>query len=207
MARKTKEEAENTRTDILNAALDCFYEKGFSKTSFDDIAQRISMTKGAVYWHFKDKGELLAALIQYHIKDRFEPMKDECGVPRNLDELREFFVREISYITSNSDLQKFLFFVMAQVEWSDAVFNKVIERLGDIRIFGLDIVQKALTSVQKNGQLMPDVKVNEAALAIMNLWRGSLHYYVSNQNSQSVELDKSFLYGLDIVLNQLRKEC
>ena len=116
-------------------------------------------------------------------------------------------MREISYITSNSDLQKFLFFVMAQVEWSDAVFNKVIERLGDIRIFGLDIVQKALTSAQKNGQLMPDVKVNEAALAIMNLWRGSLHYYVSNQNSQSVELDKSFLYGLDIVLNQLRKEC
>ena len=206
MGRKTKEETENTRASILNAALDCFYEKGFSKTSFDDIAARINMTKGAVYWHFKDKGELLAALIQYHIKDQFEPMKKEFGLPNSLQSLRDLFVREIKYIESSSDLQKFLFFVMAQVEWSDAVFNSVIEKLGDIRILGLDIVQKALTSVQKSGQLMPGTNVNNAALAIMSLWRGSLYYYVLNQKSQNVKLGRSFLYGLDMILNQLRKE-
>ena len=206
MGRKTKEETENTRASILNAALDCFYEKGFSKTSFDDIAARINMTKGAVYWHFKDKGELLAALIQYHIKDQFEPMKKEFGLPNSLQSLRDLFVREIKYIESSSDLQKFLFFVMAKVEWSDAVFNSVIEKLGDIRILGLDIVQKALTSVQKSGQLMPGTNVNNAALAIMSLWRGSLYYYVLNQKSQNVKLGRSFLYGLDMILNQLRKE-
>ncbi|MDO4184290.1 MAG: TetR family transcriptional regulator [Rhodospirillales bacterium] len=207
MVRKTKEETENTRARILDAALDCFYERGFSRTSFDDIAKRINMTKGAVYWHFKEKGELLAALMQYHIKDRFEPVKAEGGVPKCLEDLRKLFAREIDYIVRNSDLQKFLFFVMAQVEWSDEVFNKVMEKLGDIRIFGLDIVQKALTSAQKNGQLRPDVKVDDAALAIMNLWRGSLHYYVSNLNSPMVNLGESFLYGLDMMINQLRKEC
>ncbi len=206
MGRKTKEETENTRAGILEAALDCFYEKGFSKTSFDDIAARINMTKGAVYWHFKDKGELLAALIQHHIKDQFEPMKKKFGLPNSLQSLRDLFVREIKYIESSSDLQKFLFFVMAQVEWSDAVFNSVIEKLGDIRILGLDIVQKALTSAQKSGQLMPGTNVNDAALTIMSLWRGSLYYYVLNQKSQSVKLGRSFLYGLDMILNQLRKE-
>ena len=206
MGRKTKEETENTRASILEAALDCFYEKGFSKTSFDDIAVRINMTKGAVYWHFKDKGELLAALIQHHIKDKFEPMKKKFGMPNSLQSLRDLFVREVEYIENNSDMKKFMFFIMAQVEWSDTVFNSVIEKLGDIRILGLDIVQKALTSAQKSGQLMPGTNVNNAALAIMSLWRGSLYYYVLNQKSQSVKLGKSFLYGLDMILNQLRKE-
>lgn len=205
--RKTKEDTENTKARILEAALDCFYERGFSRTSFDDIAQRINMTKGAVYWHFKDKGELLAALIQYHIKDKFEPMKEKGGVPADLNELRKLFVREINYIEHNPDLQKFMFFVMAQVEWSDAIFNKVAEKLGDIRVFGLDIIQKALTSAQKNGQLMSGVNIKTAALVIVNQWRGALYYYVLKRESSNVSLKKSFLYGLDMILNQLRKEC
>lgn len=204
--RKTREETENTRMRIMRAALDCFYERGFSRTSFDDIAKRINMTKGAVYWHFKDKGELLAALIQHHIKNQFEPVKTKSGVPNDLQGLRDLFVREIEYIESNSDLQKFIFFVMAQVEWSDAVFNKVVEKLGDIRVLGLDIVQKALTSAQKSGQLCSGIDVNDSALVIMGLWRGALYYYVANKKSPKVKLGKSFLYGLDMILNQLRKE-
>ncbi len=46
MARKTREETENTRAQILQSALDCFYEKGFSRTTFEDIAARINLTKG-----------------------------------------------------------------------------------------------------------------------------------------------------------------
>ena len=60
MGRKTKAETENTKTQILQAALDSFYEKGFSKTSFDDIAKRIGMTKGAVYWYFRNKPDIVA---------------------------------------------------------------------------------------------------------------------------------------------------
>lgn len=55
MVRKTKEEAENTRREILKAALEVFYQKGYSRTTFDEIAARINLTKGAVYWHFKNK--------------------------------------------------------------------------------------------------------------------------------------------------------
>lgn len=73
MARKTREESENTKVLILKSALDCFYEKGFSRTTFEDIALRIHLTKGAVYWHFKNKAELLAELIRQRVaKDREE---------------------------------------------------------------------------------------------------------------------------------------
>ena len=64
MPRRTKEEAEKTRQEILFSALDIFYEKGYSKTTFDEIAKRINLTKGAVYWHFRNKPDIIAALIK-----------------------------------------------------------------------------------------------------------------------------------------------
>ncbi|MDO4161819.1 MAG: TetR/AcrR family transcriptional regulator, partial [Pseudomonadota bacterium] len=61
--RRTKEDAEQTRQAILASAVDIFYEKGYSKTTFDEIAKRINLTKGAVYWYFRNKPDIVAALI------------------------------------------------------------------------------------------------------------------------------------------------
>ena len=63
MARKTKEETLATRDGILDAAEACFQESGIANTSLEKIAARAGFTRGAVYWHFKNKGEILAAVI------------------------------------------------------------------------------------------------------------------------------------------------
>ena len=64
MARRTKEDAEATRNKLLDAALEVFYEKGVTGASLTDVAVAASVTRGAIYWHFKDKMDLLGALIQ-----------------------------------------------------------------------------------------------------------------------------------------------
>ena len=61
--RKTKEEAEKTRGNILKSALKVFLKNGYSKTSLADIAENAGYTRGAVYWHFKDKSEILEKII------------------------------------------------------------------------------------------------------------------------------------------------
>lgn len=63
MARRTKEEAEGTREAIIEAAIDTFLDKGVAKSSLDQIARNAGVTRGAVYWHFKDKEDLLNTLI------------------------------------------------------------------------------------------------------------------------------------------------
>ena len=64
MPRKTKEEAERTRARILASALALFVKKGYEHTTFTDIAARLKMTKGAVYWHFETKEALLVSLVE-----------------------------------------------------------------------------------------------------------------------------------------------
>ena len=58
MARKTKLQAQETRQHILDAAVQEFSRRGVSATSLTDIATVAGVTRGAIYWHFKNKVEL-----------------------------------------------------------------------------------------------------------------------------------------------------
>ncbi|MBB3611741.1 TetR family transcriptional regulator [Rhizobium sp. BK602] len=60
--RRTKEDAAKTREEVLAAAAAVFYEHGVSGSSLEKIASRAGVTRGAIYWHFKDKAEVLTAL-------------------------------------------------------------------------------------------------------------------------------------------------
>ena len=62
MARRTKEEAQETRTLILDTAEQVFRDRGVSRTSLAEIAQRAGVTRGAIYWHFQDKADLFTAM-------------------------------------------------------------------------------------------------------------------------------------------------
>src|SRR6476659_11387172 len=64
MARRTKEEAQETRARLLDAAEQVFHDKGVAHASLEDIAAAAKVTRGAIYWHFKDKAELFDAMMQ-----------------------------------------------------------------------------------------------------------------------------------------------
>jgi TetR/AcrR family transcriptional regulator, acrAB operon repressor len=64
MARKTKIEAAITREQLLDAAERVFRERGVSRTSLAEVAAAAGVTRGAVYWHFKDKADLFEAMCE-----------------------------------------------------------------------------------------------------------------------------------------------
>ncbi|MBA1201475.1 TetR family transcriptional regulator [Pseudomonas capeferrum] len=63
MARKCKEEADKTHGLLLDAAEQVFSERGYAHATFHDIAERAGLTRGAIYWHFSDKYQLLEAVL------------------------------------------------------------------------------------------------------------------------------------------------
>lgn len=62
--RRTKLESEQTRRQILDAAEECFREKGITRTTLQMIAARAGCTRGAIYWHFSEKHDLLKEVIE-----------------------------------------------------------------------------------------------------------------------------------------------
>ncbi|MFG6666323.1 TetR family transcriptional regulator [Halomonas sp. HNIBRBA4712] len=81
MARKTKAEAAATREALLNAAEEVFFDKGVARTSLEQVARHAGVTRGAVYWHFKNKGDLFMALVE-QVRMPFQSLVDEV---KNVD--------------------------------------------------------------------------------------------------------------------------
>ena len=63
MARRTKADAQATRDKLLDTAEHLFLAKGVARTSLNDIAVEAGTTRGAIYWHFKDKADLFNAMM------------------------------------------------------------------------------------------------------------------------------------------------
>ncbi|MEO8599476.1 MAG: TetR family transcriptional regulator [bacterium] len=88
MARCTKEKALETRERILDAAEDVFHAKGVSNTSLADVADAADVTRGAIYWHFKNKADLFDAMCQ-RIRLPMQTLCDAMTDENNGDPLGE----------------------------------------------------------------------------------------------------------------------
>ena len=70
--KRTKEEAKKTREIIMKCAVQAFIEKGYEKTSLAYIAEKAGLTKGAIFWHFKDKSSILDEIIDLYDKEAID---------------------------------------------------------------------------------------------------------------------------------------
>lgn len=61
--RKTKDDAERTCQSIMKCALNLFVGKGVATTNMEMIAKCANISRGAIYWHFKNKEQIIESLV------------------------------------------------------------------------------------------------------------------------------------------------
>lgn len=200
MARRTKEEAEATKKAISIATLEIFCEKGYSRTTFDEIAKRINLTKGAVYWHFRNKADILSEII----RKTFEITRNIIAikVPKidSLEQLKQYMHEELKLIENNPEYRQCLYFVFHQMEWSEAILNKVSTDVKSITDFNKEQIKKALKNEQESKQIKPELNIEDIIECIDGLWMSILRNIVipgADFNEFKRLLDVSF----EIVLN------
>jgi TetR/AcrR family acrAB operon transcriptional repressor len=92
--KRTKEEAAQTRQDLMDAALLVFSQQGYQAARLTDIARAAGVTRGAIYHHFGSKAELYSTLME-------EASAQESGaVQAAIDEggsLSEIMARILTY--------------------------------------------------------------------------------------------------------------
>ncbi|QNP50332.1 TetR family transcriptional regulator [Diaphorobacter aerolatus] len=117
MARRTKAEADETRTRLLDAAEEVFFEKGVSRTSLGDIAQRAGATRGAVYWHFKDKVDLFSSMLNRVCMPFDELCDDLYGDMPPLVRIRESIRNVFENVTLDERRRKIFDTAMFKMEY------------------------------------------------------------------------------------------
>ncbi len=119
MVRRTKEDAIATRNGLIDAAERVFYDKGVSRASLSDIALAAGTTRGAIYWHFKDKVDLFNAMM-----DRVTlPLEQGYGefeasvCPDPLQRLRAVMALVLESVASDERTRRVFEIAMHKVEY------------------------------------------------------------------------------------------
>ncbi|MDR0217165.1 MAG: TetR family transcriptional regulator [Comamonas sp.] len=205
MARRTKAEADETRTKLLDAAEEVFFEKGVSRTSLGDIALRAGATRGAVYWHFKDKVDVFSSMLARICMPFDEICDDKYGELPPLQRIRHSMLVVFESMDGDERRRKVFetaLFKMEYVGELEAVRERHVEsaRLSQEK-FTRDLILAA-----EEQSLRLAVSPQEAALGLHSLFVGLIHGWVLNQGSfplvdvgmMSVEV---YLSGLGFRLN------
>jgi AcrR family transcriptional regulator len=87
-----------TRTRILQTALELFSERGFDGTTLQQIADRLGFTKAALYYHFRSKDDLLQALLTPAMTGMKELLDAHDGLPNTPAQRRRFIEEYLDYL-------------------------------------------------------------------------------------------------------------
>jgi TetR/AcrR family acrAB operon transcriptional repressor len=126
--RRTKEEAARTRRAIVEAALACFDRHGIAHTTLEQIAAQASVTKGAVYWHFRGKREILRAIreeLSLPLLDRADCTLLNSGERAPLERVARFLEGMLEAIETDPRTRRALTVMQYKCEYADELAQEL----------------------------------------------------------------------------------
>ena len=194
MARRTRDEAAETRNSILDAAEHVFSKRGVSHTSLEDIARAAGVTRGAIYWHFKNKSELFTAMVNRvslpieAIVDR--SAEDKAANPLVL--LKEAAVGALKRTATDPQCQRVFDIVTHKCEYLEDMAD-VRERISQIKCNCVARTEKAIRNAIKRGLLPKDLDARLAAVGLDAMISGLISNWLADRTYVKLERDAEAL--------------
>lgn len=202
MARRTKADAQTTRNNLLDAAEQLFQSRGVSHTSLNDIATAAGTTRGAIYWHFKDKADLFNAMME-RVTLPLEQTLVVAYVEQSahpVAEIRSAMLEALRLIATDEQTCRVLKIATHQVEYT-ADMGAVLER--HLSVHG-GCVARNHAALQRafaaRGQ-PPPMALDFAARGLQVLVEGLVHQWLLN--TEAFDLQANGRAALDVYLRGL----
>ncbi|MGJ1195568.1 TetR/AcrR family transcriptional regulator [Sphingobacterium spiritivorum] len=193
--------AETTRLTILQKAFELIYTKGYQTSSVDDILATTQVTKGAFYYHFKNKDEMGVAIINelmkpVLIKSFIEPLQHAENPLEAIYQLMYHLLMENDFLKVEYGCPA-ANFTQEMTPWN-ADFSKA---LNDISRQWVNIMTAVIEKGQQNGSVRKDVNAQQVTLFIMSGYWG-IRNFGKLENSKKVYIP--YLNELENYLNSLK---
>ncbi|MBS1190865.1 MAG: transcriptional regulator, TetR family [Rhodocyclaceae bacterium] len=183
MVRKTKEEANRTRQQIVDAARAVFHQCGVSRTTQEKVAQAAGVTRGAVYWHFKDKAELFLAVREdafVSLRERTDSTLDPDNYANPLDAI-EAALRDFYRVLEECPILRQVFEIMVlRCEYVDE-FAPVLAEVNRPAVEFLAKVETAYRRAAAKGFLRHGLTPTAAARDTWAFTTGLLHLLLESE--------------------------
>ena len=186
----TREAALATRESLIDAAQTVFRREGVTRTSLAEVAAAAGVTRGAIYWHFANKADLLNALwnevlLIYTPLARASESRDE---PDPLGRLKELYVRFLGRLADDprqQQLIRILFDQKSGGEDLDLIRTRHLETLHERN----RSVQTVLRNGIDRGQLPADLDVRLGTIAVVSFMHGLIANWVLTPDLFDIKRD------------------
>lgn len=188
MARKTKEEAQATRSTILDAAETLFQARGVSSTSLQDIASAAGVTRGAIYWHFQDKSDLFNAMMDRAVAPLSlaidQLLVGQGGSP--LATVRAKMALLLRSVEADLAMRRVFEIATRKVEWVDEL-AAAREQQNRLRAQYIEQMAVLLKDAQAAGEVDPACDALDLAFALHALVDGLLQNWLIDPGRLSLQ--------------------
>jgi AcrR family transcriptional regulator len=165
MPRVVPEYKEKARDRIVEAALEVFTKKGYHDTTMDDIAERLGVSKGALYLYFKSKEELYRAILNarfHNLTDLLRSTASDGQTPAKTCE--EFF----EDLTKDSSSLGHSFEVISEASRNPVLAKVVRENYRDT----VEVIEQCLKEWRREGSFRKDIDTHMLAEGLVALFDG-----------------------------------
>ena len=98
----------DTRSRVQKVALELFAEQGYEKTSLREIAERLGVTKAALYYHFKSKEDIVHSFTDDYFAELDALLDWAKDQPRGDESRRELLDRYVGVVLASNEVFRFL---------------------------------------------------------------------------------------------------
>ena len=214
MARRTKEDAIATRNGLIDAAEHVFREKGVSRASLGDIALAAGATRGAIYWHFKDKVDLFGAMmdrVTLPLEQGYGGFEaSTCSDP--VQRLRSVMAMVLRSVTSDERTRRVFEIALYKVEYVSDLMDLRERHLAAADKFTKQLARDFELATQLQGVSLP-MTSGEAAIGLHALFDGLIRNWILGDGGFDLmkvgaASTDAFLLGLGLPLPEgLLPEC
>ncbi|NWD68111.1 TetR family transcriptional regulator [Pseudomonas gingeri] len=202
MVRRTKEEAQETRRQILEAAEKAFYERGVARTTLADIATLAGVTRGAIYWHFSNKAELVQAMLD-SLQEPLDALARASESEEELDPLgcmRTLLIQVLRQVALDPQTRRINEILFHKCEFTDEMCDLRRQRQAASVDCNLKIGLTLRNAVAR-GQLPEQLDPARAAVAIHAYIHGIIAQWllVSDSFELQTEAERLVDTGLDML--------
>jgi TetR/AcrR family acrAB operon transcriptional repressor len=180
LVRKTKAETERTRIGIIDAARRAFHEFGVSRTSLEKIARIAGVTRGAIYWHFKNKTELFHAMreqaLNHTSQIKFDMLSEDVQNP--LDAIERFLLELIEILKNDPSVRQIFEIMLWRCEYVGEFAPVLYEALRPRRDI-LSMLKIVYERAANRGFLRPALDPEVMAYDTMFFSTGLLNFTLS----------------------------
>jgi TetR/AcrR family acrAB operon transcriptional repressor len=201
MVRRTKADALLTRNTLLDAAEQLFQAHGVSRTSLNDIATTAGTTRGAIYWHFKDKADLFNAMMERVTMPLEGALACAATSAETSDSpllaLRESMLNALRQTANDEQTRRVFEVATHKVEYVSEM-QAVRERHLRVRNQCMAMTEKALREVVRRDNIKLSMTLPTAALGLHVILDGLIQNWLLDP--QAFDLEKSGRHTMDAYL-------